>query len=104
MVPVSGKKQNSTFDAWSASVAVHALVDATRVYPEENKEILDMAIRVTLKYRSKWKWRFLLSRRISRYRGENKSMNFDDDAQIPSAFICAYKVTGNREIWSLGKR
>lgn len=101
MVPVNGTKQNGTFDAWSVSVAVHALVDATRVYPEENKEILDMAIRATLKYRSNENGGCYC---VEEYRRGNKDINFDDDAQIASAFICAYEVTGNKEYLKLAKK
>ncbi|GME68166.1 unnamed protein product [[Candida] boidinii] len=86
------------FNVWSVSVAVHAIVDAARVAPEFAGPLIDQAIKAMNKYRSPQYGGYCA---FENYDGNN-DIYYDDDAQVASALICAYEVTGNQEYLKLG--
>lgn len=86
------------FNVWSVSVAVQAVVDGCRIYPEL-MPLLDPAVNALSYYRSPEYHGYCAAENF----GGNKDIYYDDDAQVASAIITAYEVSGNKKYLDLGR-
>ncbi|CDK24730.1 unnamed protein product [Kuraishia capsulata CBS 1993] len=87
------------FNVWSVSVAVHAIVDGARIYPNELGPLIEPAIQAMYRYRSPKYHGYCAAENFD----GNKDIYYDDDAQVASALICAYEVTGKKEYLDSGR-
>lgn len=79
------------YTVWPLAVYLQALVDGCRIYPKELIPYLGPAFKVLEKYYTP-KYRAYCA---SEYFNGNDDVYYDDNAQVASAFITAYEVTGD---------
>jgi uncharacterized protein YyaL (SSP411 family) len=87
------------FNVWSVAVAVQAIVDGARIYPQELGPLIDPAIKALYRYKSD---KFHGYCAVENFPGNN-DIYYDDDAQVASALIAAYEVTQNKEYLDQGR-
>ncbi|ODV95861.1 hypothetical protein PACTADRAFT_49303 [Pachysolen tannophilus NRRL Y-2460] len=90
---------NEKFNVWSVSVAVQAIVDGCRIYPKEMLPMLELAMENLFKYRSPQFHGYCAAENFD----GNKDIYYDDDAQVASAIITAYEVSGNKKYLDAGR-
>lgn len=87
------------FNVWSVAVAVQAIVDGARIYPEELGPLIEPAIRAMYRYKSDKLYGYCA---VENFNGNN-DIYYDDDAQVASALVTAYEATQNREYLDQGR-
>lgn len=94
----SGCYNDDRFVVWAVSVAVQAIVDGSRIYPEL-KPLIAPAIDTFKKYKNN------LTKGYSAAEngGSDNDVYYDDDAQVASAIITAYEVTGEKKYLDMGR-
>ncbi|RLV84940.1 Meiotically up-regulated protein [Meyerozyma sp. JA9] len=94
----SGCYNDNKFVIWAVSVAAQAIVDGARIY----KELLPLvgpAIDIFQKYRNP----HLKGYSAAENNGNDKDIYYDDDAQVASAMLTAYEVTGEKKFLDQGR-
>ncbi|CUM47961.1 uncharacterized protein AC631_04894 [Debaryomyces fabryi] len=94
----SGCYDDRKFVIWSVSVASQAIVDAARIY-KEFVPLIDPAINIFSKYKNN----HLKGYSAAENAGTDEDIYYDDDAQVASAMITAYEVTGNKKYLDQGR-
>ncbi|CAK7901148.1 hypothetical protein CAAN1_11S01596 [[Candida] anglica] len=94
----SGCYNDDKFVVWAVSVAVQAVVDGSRLY-KELVPLIDPAIAIFQKYKNT----SLKGFSAAENGGSDKDIYYDDDAQVASAMITAYEVTGNKKYLDQGR-
>lgn len=94
----NGCYNEDRFVIWAVSVAAQAVVDGARIYPEL-LPLVDPAIAIFAKYKNPHLRGYLAAEN----NGNDKDIYYDDDAQVASAMITAYEVTGNKHHLDLGR-
>lgn len=89
---------DGTFMLWPVAIAVQAVVDGARVFPEI-KKVLPEALEIFQKYKNQ---------KVKGYcacenNGDDRDIYYDDDAQVCSAMISAYEVTGDKKYLDQGR-
>lgn len=85
------------FTVWPVAVYVQAVVDAARIFPEM-KDVVVPACRAFYPYYSP---KFRMYCASYNFDG-NEDIYYDDNAQVASAFLTGYEVTGQRELLDRG--
>lgn len=93
----SGCYNDSKFVVWAISVGVQAVIDAARIYPDEFKPLVGPAVAMFQKYKNN------SLKGYSAAEGGDKDIYYDDDAQVASAIITAYEVTGDKQYLDQGR-
>lgn len=86
------------YTVWPLSVMLQAIVDGTRIYPNEIGPMIQPAFASLEKYWSEKHHAYC----ASEYFDGNEDIYFDDNAQVASALITAYEVTGNKDYLDKG--
>lgn len=91
-------KSGNNFCVWDLSVAAQAIVDGARIYPEL-LPLVAPAIQTFAAYKNK---------HVKGYSampsdGSNRDIYYDDDAQVCSAILTAYEVTGDKKFLDSGR-
>lgn len=94
----SGCYNDDKFVVWAVSVAAQAIVDGARIYPEFKPLVLP-AIDTFAHYKNP----HLKGYSAAENNGNDKDIYYDDDAQVASAIITAYEVTGDRKFLDSGR-
>lgn len=94
----SGCYNDEKFVIWSVSVAAQAVVDGARLY-KELVPLVEPAINTFQKYKNT----HLKGFSATENNGNDKDIYYDDDAQVASAMITAYEVTGNKKFLDQGR-
>lgn len=94
----SGCYNDDKFVVWAVSVAAQAIVDGARIYPEL-KPLIPAAIYTFSHYKNN----HLKGYSAAENNGNDKDIYYDDDAQVASAIITAYEVTGDRKFLDSGR-
>lgn len=94
----TGCYNDDKFVIWAVSVAAQAIVDGARIY-KEFVPLVDPAISIFVKYQNK----HLRGYSAAENDGNDKDIYYDDDAQVASAMITAYEVTGNKKYLDQGR-
>lgn len=94
----NGCYNNDRFVVWSVSVAVQAVVDGSRLYPEL-KPLIGPAVDTFKKYKNN----HVKGYSASENNGNDTDIYYDDDAQVASAIITAYEVTGDKKYLDSGR-
>lgn len=94
----SGCYNEDRFVVWAVSVAVQAIVDGARIYPEL-KPLIDPAVATFARYQNKHTKGYSAAENG----GSDNDVYYDDDAQVASAIITAYEVTGNKKYLDQGR-
>lgn len=92
--------ESGKYTVWPLSVACQAIVDAARIYPEEIKPMLGPAFSVLDKYYSAKHQAYC----ASEFFDGNEDIYYDDNAQVASALITAYEVTGDSQYLEKGTK
>lgn len=87
------------FNVWSMSIGVQAVVDGARIFPKDLGPMIDPCIKALYKYRSPKHHGYT----AGEYFEGNDDIYYDDDAQVASAIITAYEVTGKKEYLDAGR-
>lgn len=88
------------YTVWPLSVMAQAIVDAARIYPREITPMIKPAFSVFDKYYSPKHQAYC----ASEYFNGNEDIYYDDNAQVASALITAYEVTGDPDYLQKGMR
>lgn len=94
----SGCYNNDRFVVWAVSVAAQAVVDGARIY-KELLPLVDPAISIFQKYKNN----HIKGYSAAENNGSDKDIYYDDDAQVASAIITAYEVTGDKKYLDQGR-
>ncbi|EEQ38548.1 putative meiotically up-regulated protein [Clavispora lusitaniae] len=94
----SGCYNDDRFVVWAVAVAVQAVVDGARIYPEL-LPLVEPAVDAFAKYKNK----HVNGYSAAENGGTDMDIYYDDDAQVASAMITAYEVTGNKKFLDLGR-
>lgn len=94
----TGCYNNDRFVVWAVSVAAQAVVDGARIYPEL-KPLIAPAIESFAKYKNN----HVKGYSAAENGGNDMDIYYDDDAQVASAIITAYEVTGEKRYLDLGR-
>ncbi|EGV64341.1 hypothetical protein PSN45_003881 [Yamadazyma tenuis] len=94
----SGCYNDKKFVIWAVSVAAQAVVDGSRIY-KELVPLVDPAIMIFQKYKNP----HLKGFSAAENNGNDKDIYYDDDAQVCSAMLTAYEVTGNIKYLDQGR-
>ncbi|CAH6719956.1 putative meiotically up-regulated gene 191 protein [[Candida] jaroonii] len=94
----SGCYNNEKFVVWAVSVAVQSVVDGARIY-KELVPLIDPAIDTFQRYKNP----HLKGFSAAENNGSDKDIYYDDDAQVCSAMLTAYEVTGNLKYLDQGR-
>lgn len=94
----SGCYNDDKFVIWAVSVAAQAVVDGARIY-KELVPLIDPAIMIFQKYKNT----SLKGYSAAENGGSDKDIYYDDDAQVCSAMLTAYEVTGNKKYLDQGR-
>lgn len=89
-----------TFCVWPVAVFAQAVVDGARIYPKELKPLIPKAFEAFKPYETR---EYPSVCTASKYFDGNKDIYFDDNAQIASAYITAYEVTGEKTYLDKGR-
>lgn len=89
----TGCYNKDRFVIWAVSVAVQAIVDGARIYPE----FLPL-VRPAVDTFRKYKNNMVKGYSAAENGGTDMDIYYDDDAQVASAMITAYEVTGDKKI------
>lgn len=88
----SGCYNDDRFVVWAVSVAVQAVIDGARIYPEL-KPLIAPAVDTFKKYKNNHTKGYSAAENG----GNDNDVYYDDDAQVASAIITAYEVTGDKK-------
>lgn len=94
----SGCYNDDRFVVWAVSVAAQAVVDGARIYPELTP-LVGPAIDTFQKYKNN----HVKGYSAAENGGNDTDIYYDDDAQVASAIITAYEVTGDKRFLDLGR-
>lgn len=94
----NGCYNDDRFVVWAVSVAVQAVVDGARIYPE-----LVPLIAPAIDTFARYKNNHVHGYSAAENSGTDEDIYYDDDAQVASAMITAYEVTGDRKFLDLGR-
>lgn len=94
----SGCYNDDRFVVWAVSVAVQAVVDGARIYPEL-VPLIEPAVDTFARYKNV----HVKGYSAAENNGADEDIYYDDDAQVASAIITAYEVTGNKKFLDLGR-
>lgn len=94
----SGCYNNEKFVIWAVSVAAQAIIDGARIY-DELKPLVEPAVNIFQKYKNN----HLKGYSAAENGGNDKDIYYDDDAQVASAMITAYEVTGDKKFLDQGR-
>lgn len=94
----SGCYNSDKFVIWAVSVAAQAVVDGARIY-KELVPLVDPAIMTFQKYKNT----SLKGFSAAENGGSDRDIYYDDDAQVCSAMLTAYEVTGNKKYLDQGR-
>ncbi|KAI5967023.1 uncharacterized protein KGF55_000433 [Candida pseudojiufengensis] len=94
----SGCYDDSKFVVWAVSVGVQAIVDAARIYPEM-QPLIAPAVAIFKKYKNN----SVKGYSAAENSGTDKDIYYDDDAQVASAILTAYEVTGDKQFLDSGR-
>lgn len=94
----AGCYNNDKFVIWAVSVAAQAVVDGARIY-KELVPLVDPAIMTFQKYKND----SLKGYSAAENSGSDRDIYYDDDAQVCSAMLTAYEVTGNKKYLDQGR-
>lgn len=94
----NGCYNDNRFVVWAVAVASQAIVDAARIYPEF-KPLIAPAIQIFQKYKNKT----IKGYSAAENSGSDRDIYYDDDAQVASAIITAYEVTGDKKYLDQGR-
>ncbi|KAG2735260.1 hypothetical protein G9P44_001474 [Scheffersomyces stipitis] len=94
----SGCYNEDRFVVWAVAVAVQAVVDGARIYPEL-RPLIAPGIDIFKKYKNP----HLRGYSAAENGGNDKDIYYDDDAQVASAMLTAYEVTGEKRYLDLGR-
>ncbi|GEQ71399.1 hypothetical protein JCM33374_g5082 [Metschnikowia sp. JCM 33374] len=94
----SGCYNDDRFVIWAVSVAVQAIVDGARIYPEL-LPLIGPAVDTFKKYKNNQTKGYSAAENS----GSDNDIYYDDDAQVASAIITAYEVTGDKKYLDLGR-
>lgn len=94
----SGCYNDDRFVVWAVSVGVQAVVDGARLY-KELEPLIDPAVAIFQKYKNN----HIKGYSAAENNGNDKDIYYDDDAQVASAIITAYEVTGNKKYLDQGR-
>lgn len=94
----SGCYNDDKFVVWAVAVAAQAVVDGARIYKELGP-LIEPAIAIFQKYKNNHVKGFSAAENG----GNDKDIYYDDDAQVCSAMITAYEVTGNKKFLDQGR-
>lgn len=94
----SGCYNENKFVIWAVSVGAQAVVDGARIY-KELVPLIDPAIMIFQKYKNN----HLKGYSAAENNGSDKDIYYDDDAQVCSAMLTAYEVTGNVKYLDQGR-
>lgn len=94
----AGCYNNDKFVVWAVSVAAQAIVDGARIYPEL-VPLISPAIETFSHYKNKHVKGFSAGEN----NGNDMDIYYDDDAQVASAMITAYEVTGDKAFLDMGR-
>ncbi|VVT51570.1 uncharacterized protein SAPINGB_P003140 [Magnusiomyces paraingens] len=86
------------YTVWPLSVLAQAVVDAMRIYPQDAHQFVEPVFRVFDRYYSPKYHAYCASENFD----GNNDVYFDDNAQVASAFLTAFEVTGNRHYLDKG--
>lgn len=87
-------EKSGKYTLWAVAVAAQAIVDAARVNPEQFGPMIEPIFKVFDRY---YTTEFGGSYCASENYDGNKDVYYDDNAQVASAFITGYEITGNME-------
>ncbi|OBA20014.1 Six-hairpin glycosidase [Metschnikowia bicuspidata var. bicuspidata NRRL YB-4993] len=94
----SGCYNDNLFVIWAVSVAVQAVVDGARIFPEL-KPLIAPAVDTFRRYKNNQTKGYSAAENS----GSDNDVYYDDDAQVASAIITAYEVTGDRKYLDSGR-
>lgn len=94
----SGCYNEDKFVVWAVSVAAQAVVDGARLY-KELYPLIDPAIATFQRYKNN----HLKGYSAAENNGNDKDIYYDDDAQVCSAILTAYEVTGDKKYLDQGR-
>lgn len=94
----NGCYNEDRFVIWAVAVAVQAIVDGARIYPEFIP-LIGPAVDTFYKYKNN----HVKGYSAAENSGNDMDIYYDDDAQVASAMITAYEVTGDRRFLDLGR-
>ncbi|GBL49276.1 hypothetical protein ACI3LY_004609 [Candidozyma auris] len=94
----SGCYNNDRFVVWAVSVAAQAVVDGARIYPEL-KPLIAPAIDTFQRYKNPHTKGYSAAENG----GNDTDIYYDDDAQVASAMLTAYEVTGDKRYLDQGR-
>lgn len=89
-----------TFCVWPVAVFAQAVVDGARIYPKKLGPLIPKVFEAFKPYETQ---EFPSVCTASKYFEGNKDIYFDDNAQIASAYITAYEVTGEKSYLDKGR-
>lgn len=94
----NGCYNDDRFVIWAVAVAVQAVVDGARIFPE-----LVPLIAPAVDTFARYKNHHVKGYSAAENGGSDEDIYYDDDAQVASAMITAYEVTGDRKFLDLGR-
>lgn len=94
----NGCYNENKFVVWAVAVAAQAIVDGARIYPEL-KPLVGPAIQIFQKYKNN----HIKGYSAAENSGNDQDIYYDDDAQVASAIITAYEVTGDKIFLDQGR-
>lgn len=94
----SGCYNNDRFVVWAVSVGAQAIVDGARIYPEL-LPLVGPAIDTFRLYKNN----HVKGYSAAENGGNDTDIYYDDDAQVASAIITAYEVTGDKRFLDQGR-
>lgn len=94
----AGCYNNDRFVVWAVSVAAQAIVDGARIYPEL-KPLVGPAIDTFRRYKNTHTKGYSAAENS----GSDNDVYYDDDAQVASAMVTAYEVTGDKRFLDQGR-
>ncbi|ODV78490.1 glycoside hydrolase family 76 protein [Suhomyces tanzawaensis NRRL Y-17324] len=94
----SGCYNNDRFVVWAVAVASQAVVDGARIY-KELRPLVPAAIEIFQKYKNP----HLKGFSAAENNGNDKDIYYDDDAQVCSAMLTAFEVTGDKKYLDQGR-
>lgn len=94
----AGCYNDSEFVVWAVAVAVQSIVDGARIYPEF-LPLIAPAIETFAKYKNP----HVKGYSAAENSGNDMDIYYDDDAQVASAIITAYEVTGDKKYLDSGR-
>ncbi|KAG7193003.1 uncharacterized protein KQ657_001116 [Scheffersomyces spartinae] len=94
----NGCYNDDRFVIWAVAVAVQAVVDSARIYPEMIP-LIEPSIRIFQKYKNTQMKGFSAAENG----GADKDIYYDDDAQVASCMLTAFEVTGDKRYLDQGR-